>query len=340
VLVLTQNFILYLLIQMLNQISVNVIVARKVDRDYPYLKECKELPDKETCASISKNILAMSMHRIGGAVVNGTDNLIMSAFVGLSSAGIYSNYQLVFSNVNLLLHKIYNAFGTSIGNLAATENTGKIYGIYKQLDFFMFALYGYLSVGIFVMINPLIELLFGKEYLFSIPLVFVMTANFYITGMRQINLQFRSAMGLFWHDRYRPLFEAVINLVVSIVLVQTYGVLGILTGTIVSTLTTCFWTEPYVLMRYGMKDDWKHKLKSYFTTYAVRTGSVVLAGAVSYQICRLIGGTNPGWFLIKCGICTIIYWAVFWCGYSRCEEYVYLKERVGAVVEKVRRKWK
>lgn len=60
-------------------------------------------------------------------------------------------------------------------------------------------------------------------------------------------------MGLFWYDRYKSIAEGIVNLIVSVLLVRRFEVAGIFLGTIVSTLTTSFWVEPYVLMRYGMK---------------------------------------------------------------------------------------
>ena len=50
--------------------------------------------------------------------------------------------------------------------------------------------------------------------------VTIIVAEFYITRMRQTNLLFREAMGLFWNDRYKAVAESAINLVASLVLVQ------------------------------------------------------------------------------------------------------------------------
>lgn len=334
VLIATGNFLLYLFLQMLNQFSVNYIVAKKVDREYPYLKEQKGLPGKEERKTITKNIMAMSLHRIGGAVVFGTDNLIISAFVGLKSVGIYSNYKLIYSHVNTLMNKVYGAFSTSIGNLAATEERDKVYEIYRVLDFLMYVLYGYLAVGLFVMINPLIKLLFGQEYLFSVTVVLIMMIDFYLNGMRQINLQFRGALGLFWYDRYKPLAESVINLVVSVVLVHKYGVMGVLIGTIVSCLLTSFWTEPYIFMKYGIKENWKKKLKHYFVYYIYRTGWVVLSGGISFYICSHLGTNTILWFLVKCMICTVIYFGIITAVFFKTKEFRFLAERVFKFVKK------
>lgn len=119
-----------------------------------YLRDEKRLPDKEKRKDILKNIMAMGMHRFGSVIVNGTDNLIMSAFVGLTSVGIYSNYRLVLRNLNDLLCKVYSAFTGSVGNLGATEDGEYVYKIYKQLDFFMFLFYGYITAGLATLFNP------------------------------------------------------------------------------------------------------------------------------------------------------------------------------------------
>ena len=325
VLIVTQNFLLYLLLQILTQISINLVVSRRVDKEFPYLKDEKRLPSKEERSGIMKNILALSMHRLGSAVVNSTDNLLMSAFVGLTSVGIYSNYKLVIKSLSDLLNKVYTAFTGSIGNLGATQDPAYIYRIYKQLDFFLFLLFGYFSAGMVVLFNPFIKLMFGEEYLFSQTVVIIVVVQFYITGMRQINLQFREAMGLFWYDRYKPVAESIINLVVSILLVQRYGVAGVFLGTIVSTMTTCFWVEPYILMKYGLKEQWQEKLRDYFIEYGRRALTVV--GGSIVGLC-FTGGMRDSflWFILKGILFTVEYAALIFLTYGRSEEFEALLE--------------
>lgn len=108
--------------------------------------------------------------------------------------GIYSNYRLVLRNLNDLLCKVYSAFTGSVGNLGATEDGEYIYKIYKQLDFFMFLFYGYITAGLATLFNPFMRLMFGESYLFPMRIVLVLIVQFYVSGMRQINLQFREAI--------------------------------------------------------------------------------------------------------------------------------------------------
>lgn len=257
-------------------------------------------------------------------VVKGTDNLIMSAFVGLSTVGVCSNYKMIVSNINLLLGKVVSAFSGSIGNLGATEEGEKIYDVYRILDFSMFLLYGYLAGGMVVLFNFFIRLYAGNRYLLSMTIVVLIVIEFYISGMRQVNLQFREALGLFWHDRYKAVVEALINLVVSLILVKKYGVAGIYAGTIISTLFTCFWVEPYILMRHGMKTYWKKKLVTYFIEYGKRIIAVGLSVVLSYAVYKYLPKENILWFLIDGIIYTFIYIGIILGFYVQTEEYRYL----------------
>ena len=326
VLVLTRNFLLYLGVQIAAQLLLNLLVSLRVDHDYPQLKKAHGLPGKEERVGIEKNIWALSMHRLGNVVVNGTDNLIMSAFVGLTSVGIYSNYKLVLTNVNNLLGHVTGAFTASIGNLNAMEGRKRVYEIFRILDFAAFLLYGYLSGGLVTLINFFIRMIFGEEYLFSMTVVVIIMAEFFISGLRQMGLQFREALGLFWHDRYKALAEAIINLVVSLILVRRFGVAGIIGGTIISSLLTCVWFEPYVLMRYGIEEDWQKKLRRYFMDYIVRWAVVAGVSAVSYWIFQLMPQTNFLWFIVQGLIYTAIFAAVVLVVYGRTKEFQYLLE--------------
>ena len=304
----------------------NIIVSVKVDKEFPYLKECGELPEKEEFHGILRNIGAMSFHKLGTVIVRNTDSLLMSSFVGLLSVGIYSNYKLVLMNVNNLLGHVTGAFTASIGNLNALEGRKRVYEIFRILDFAAFLLYGYLSGGLVTLINFFIRMIFGEEYLFSMTVVVIIMAEFFISGLRQMGLQFREALGLFWYDRYKALAEAIINLVVSLILVRRFGVAGIIGGTIISSLLTCVWFEPYVLMRYGIEEDWQKKLRRYFMDYIVRWVVVAGVSAVSYWIFQLMPQTNFLWFIAQGLIYTAIFAAVVLVVYGRTKEFQYLLE--------------
>ena len=165
VLLLTGNFILYLVVQQVVQLLPNIMVSRRADNEFPYLKECHELPEKEGRNGILKNIGAMSMHKLATVIVNNTDSLLMSSFIGLTAVGIYSNYRMVIINVQNIIVKLLSAFTGSVGNLSASEEPAKVYRIYREMDFMFFVLNAYFAAGMFILINPFIAIFFWRAVL-------------------------------------------------------------------------------------------------------------------------------------------------------------------------------
>lgn len=126
VLILFQNYIIYLLIQLIVGLAENILINRYIDRKYTFLKDKSEqrIPKSEMVV-ITKNVKAMFLHKLGDYAVNGTDNIIISAFVSVTVVGLYSNYLLVITAVNTFLLLIFDSATASFGNLIAQETRGK-----------------------------------------------------------------------------------------------------------------------------------------------------------------------------------------------------------------------
>ena len=134
-------------------------------------------------------------------------------------------------------------------------------------------------------------------------IVLIMEMNFYVRGMRKATLTFRDALGLYWYDRYKPIFEVIINLVTSLYLVMKIGVAGIFLGTLISNLTTCFWVEPLVTYRHGFGRSVGH----YFRTYAVYTLTTVVVGGFTYWLCSHFTMGGIAEIACKIVVCTVVY---------------------------------
>lgn len=308
VIVLTSNFYLYLLIQLLGAVTTNWLLARKADRMYPFLREDhKALPEKSEIREIFKNISALLLHRIGGKMVHNTDNLVISAFIGLAQVGIYSNYRLIMNTMTTLVSHVYQAFTASIGNLVVVESEEKSYQVFKTLNFLMFLVFGYCFAGLFVLVNPFVRMIFGEYYLLDMTIIVWSCLEFYLRGMRQIILRFRDAKGLFWNDRYKPVAAALVNLVVSLALVRYYGIGGVLMGTVASEICVNYWIEPYILMRHGFSGQWKRRLALYYTEFGIETVWLFLMTWLLYYVCGIVPGDGIISFLAKGILLTVVY---------------------------------
>lgn len=298
----------------------NIFVSMLVNKKYPYLDMKNAEPlDKETKKEVFKNIKAMTSHRVGGVVVNGTTNIIMAKFVSVVSVGLYSNYYLIKNTLISIVSILFQSITSSVGNLGAeTDDGNRKETVFDALNLIGAWVIGFCSICLFVLFNPFVTLWVGSEYLFNMRIVALIVINFYMLGMRQPVLTTRDALGIFWYDRHKPIVESVINLVASIPLAIYMGVEGVLLGTLISTVTTSLWVEPYVLYKHGFQK----KATPYFIKYCVYTLVTIFAGGVCWIICNNLPINNMYiLFMTKAIICGIIPNIIFLLAYFRTKPF-------------------
>lgn len=303
ILILTGNFFLYLLVQPPITLLNNLVLTKKAEKQYPFLKTKEEIPlSSEDRKEIFKNTFAMFNHRVGATILGSTDNLIISRFIGLTAVAINDTYTLILNMISFLFNQIFSALTAGVGNLNATESKETSYKVFKMLHFANFWFYTFCTIGLYTMLNPLIELIWGKDYLFPMSVVAIVCINFYIVGIRKIPLVFKESMGLLWQDRFKPLIESAINLVVSVIAVYRFGAAGVFAGTFISMVTTSLWVEPYVLFKHGLKRSWNEFWRTngvYFTV------SFVLSIATTY-VANLYTGLLIYEFIYKLIVCLLL----------------------------------
>lgn len=254
VIILFRNFIAYLAIQISCTVLENIALSRYADIKYPFLQKYrKEQLEKTEKSILFDNIKALFIYKIGSRALDGTDNIIISAFDGVISVGLLSNYALLTGALQAILSKISNSLTGSVGNYIAKENPESFEQLLENITFVHFILYGMLFVGGTGVLNPFVSIWAGEKYLLSESIVFVHCLNIYILGLMNSIWLFRSTMGLFVYGRWRPLISAIINVVVSIILAKQMGLIGVLLGTTITRITTNVWFDPYIVFKYGMK---------------------------------------------------------------------------------------
>lgn len=332
VLLLTKNFILYLVLEIIISLFENVYISLRIDKLYPFLKSKNEaFIGDEVKSDIIKNTKAMIFHKFGSVIVNTTDNLLISKFVGIIEVGLYSNYLLISNALKQLFSILFQSIIASIGHLGATESSEKNEFIFKCVDLLGLWIYGFSSIALLSLFNPFIEIWLGERYLFPLNVVLLIVINFYLTGRRKSVLTFKDALGLFWYDRHKPIFEAVINLILSLILVGSLGIRGVILGTIISTLTTSFWIEPYVVHKFGLKVS----VKPYFLKYLFGSGIFIILGMLNLWLINFIEGSSLTTFiekvLVTAFVPNVLFIIIFW----RTKEFQYLLNIIKPYFKKI-----
>lgn len=329
VLLLTRNYVYYLFLSIGATVIQNFVISVKTDKLYPCLREKDIRPiPKETLGEIRRNVHALLIHRIGSVAVFNTDNLLISKFVGVATAGLYSNYMLIRRFLNILISALFDAITPVLGNMAATETEKRNQTVFYQLNFFSAWLFGWMSICLFCLYDPFIDIWLGRGYLLSGPAVLLIVVNFYVTNMRTPVLNTKSVLGLFWDDRYKAILEAVFNLVISVILARRWGIEGIVAGTLISTLAIPFWFEPWILYRRGLH----MRVREYFIRYLRYLSVTVIVGTATWLLCRMTNG-DIGGFLLKALICGTVPNIGYLLVYRRTEELRLLKHVMGRMAK-------
>ena len=245
VLALTKNYYLYLGTKIIARIAENLIIHLLVHRQYAYLDNLKNAKlEKIIEKDIYKKIKALFFHKIGTFIILGTDNLIISKFIGLIEVGLYSNYYLVINATNQLVGQAITALTPTVGRKLATEKSENSYNAFKKTRFAGFVLACIISVGFFVCIQPLIKIWLGEQYLFGFLTIAMLSLNMFQKLQRYAYSTFKEAGGIYHEDRFVPLIESVLNIAASIILLQFFGVAGVFMGTIISGLALWCYSYP------------------------------------------------------------------------------------------------
>lgn len=333
-LIMTHNFIIYLSMSILFVLIQNIWISIKADKMYPFIKDkTDDVISKEDKDEISKNVKALLIYKIGTVVTLGTDNIVISKFMGLIPVGIYSNYILITNSLNNILNQVFNSITSSVGNLVATNNE-RSKNIYEKLSFFNFYIYSLFSVCLFVLINPFVDIWLNKNYVLSTLVAFLLALNFYLTGMGAVTNSFRSAYGLFYKAKFRPLIMVIINIVLSVILVKPMGIAGVLVGTIVSRLLTIAWVDPLVIYKHGFKAN----VFEYYRRYLYYLFIFLASSGILYYLSSFFNMTNILVWLIIAITSFILYNLIIVIIFYRTEEFKYFYLKISKMFKKLIRK--
>ncbi|AOZ97414.1 lipopolysaccharide biosynthesis protein [Butyrivibrio hungatei] len=322
VVVITENFYLFLLTDAAVQLVQKIFVSIYLDKKYPLLKEKNIEPlAKAESDEVWNKTKALVFHKVGDVARLQTDAIIITSFIQVKMAGYVDNYNLVLNSVSNFVNIIFNSVISSFGNLIATESKQKQYEMFKVYRFFASWIYGYSCVGFMILLTPLIRIWIGDKWVLVPAAVYCILTDYYFKGDRIVLSNYKTAAGVFEQDKYLALIQGAVNLVLSIALVQTpLGIVGIYIGTIVSGLIANI-TKPIIIYRACFDMD----ASSYFIDSFKYIASLLFVLLSCHFISlKVLANLNIFTFLIMAVIITIVFNGVYFILYGRSEEFKYL----------------
>lgn len=218
--------IVILIIKIIEEIVMRLVVRKK----YKWLKE---VADANT--SMVKMTKDLAWVQIGYIVLNNTDAIILVAIVGPVAVSIYTTYNFIVRYLNEIASRLELGAVFSFGNVFAKKEYDKAYSLFKEfLSLFVIVGFG-MSLTFLLGMRSFVNLWIGNSsYIIGYFSVCLFTLALFLNIIYYPLLALINANGLFKDSKVQIFICACINIILSIILVNFYGLNGLLIGTAIS----------------------------------------------------------------------------------------------------------
>jgi len=333
ILILTHNYFLYLIIKIVMTVIENLTLNYIIHKKYPVIQYgSKAGPvDDATKKDIYKKVRGLLYHKGGTFFVLGTDNVIISIFLGIKTVGLYSNYLLITMAINTMVSQISTAIVASIGNLLLEDDKPKHYKVYQNVYFANFVVSSIATIIFFVVTDSFIRLWIGDKFVLPFGVLAALSFSLYLGLVRSPMNSFKTAAGIFHEDRYMPIIESVINLVFSIVLLHFFGLAGVFMGTALSALFLHLYAYP----KYTYGPLFARGRRGYYTEFAKYLLLATAVGIVTFVLSRLVTLESNFLELLSDGaIALVVPIMLFYLVFRKTSEYAYFTNLGANILQK------
>ena len=260
------------LLYLLRPIILYIYVTKhyKLNRHIKYQEE----PIKQKWNGVAQHVAAV--------VLDGTDNIVLTLFSTLSNVSIYSIYHLVIYGVKNLFMSLTNGMHSLIGELWAKQELDTLKDTFGYFEWilhtgtvFVFGCTGMLIIPFISVYTVGVTDVNYIQPLFAVVITFAHAGH----CMRLPYSLMILAGGHFKQTQSNYIIAATINIVLSVVLVISLGLVGVAIGTLVAMVYQTVWMAYYI-----SKNLIKWPFKNFIKQICVDALSVLVAILASYWI--------------------------------------------------------
>ena len=295
ILLVTRNYYHYVVATVVFTIVQNVLLVRASRKYFPDIEPRGELP-QDLRRRVVSDVKSIFMHKVGGTITNSTDNLVISAFLGLVAVAAYGNYYYVVTTVTGLVAVVYSSMTGGFGNKIYTESKADNFRLFMKMNRLTMAIVLFCAAAMTLLYQPFVRIWTKNDPVLVrhslTPLLMVI--YFYMMQSRQVLVTFKAAAALWRQDRWKPIVAGAVNLATNILFViflpDAYKLDGVIFSTIISfVFIEIPWESHVVFTMFFGKDEsrryWRDQMA--FAVGAVVTCS--LAWFASGYVQRLFG---------------------------------------------------
>jgi len=335
VLFITANFYLYAILLPASTLAINLGYNIMTKKLYPDIT-CTGQVGADLKKQIKKRVIGVMLYKFSSTTRTSLDSVVISAFLGLFVLTQYQNYYLIISSVFGILAMINNAVTASVGDSIVAKEIDENYKDFKKFNFIYMLIASWCTICILCLIQPFMQLWMGKKLMLTGTMAVLFSVYFYAQVIGDIVFVYRTAAGLWWQDRIRPVVEAVLNVLLNILLVKIWGIYGVIIATIITLCGVNFLWGGKILFKHYFKKS----MSEYLVMQVKQTLITTIVACVTFIICQMFGDGGIISFLCKGIICVIVPPIIFWLFYRKSvaftEAKMFIKNTI-SIIRKVRK---
>ncbi len=283
ILIYTRNYYLYLTVQLLSQILINLLTAVCAQKMYPmYVPEGK-LP-KDKTLDIFRRVRDLFTSKLSATVFDAADTVVISAFMGLTVLALYQNYYFIITALRMMLVVFLNACMAGVGNKLVMESKEANYRDLEKISLLFLWVLNVSSCMLLCLYQPFIKIWMGEENMLAVGLVFCFVVYYYSMGANKLINMFKDAAGIWRIDRWRPLTAALANLSLNLLTVRWIGLYGVLISSIVSIV---FIQIPWLFRNLFHEVYPRESMGKYIRLFCGMSALALISCTASWFVCSL-----------------------------------------------------
>ena len=227
------NLILIIALGAIANLLSSYFLIRITKKKYSFLEKYKGRD--RTVAKPAKDIV---INNISEIVNEKTDSIIVANQLGLTDTSIYSMYNLIMNYLHMFILNFLMGIKSSVGSIISDtkQNNNISKKIFSEFLLSMNFVTTICTIVLAVSIVPFIKIFIDNSYGLSWSAAVLFASILWLNVMQKSLFVVIEVKGKFEKIKYYSLVQAILNIVLSILLISIWGITGILFATVITTL--------------------------------------------------------------------------------------------------------
>ena len=328
------NYVLYFSTAIVCNVCANLVIARRFNKDFPYVKDVKVTLRDFKELGIFHDLRYYLVHRLSNTIYGSSDTIVTARMGGSVQTTHLGNYTNISTSATDLGNKIMDSFAAAIGNIvydktAAANAHDK--QVFWGMDLFSYLFASFVATAYFCLFQPFMEAWMGPDWLLPLSFVLVFCLNEYVGWNHRMLGSYRAVLGHFEQDQWFMVASAAVNLILSFALFPAFDITGALAATVAAHCI--MWAGRIVVVfRQYMRGSMGH----YLCMQALHAVTLAACMGLTWAACRAV--PLGGWLglapraVIVCLLPNLLNLAFY--GWS--SDAAYLREYAARIVRKRR----